>query len=340
VVAASLTPDVETLIERYARRARRVLAPVSEADRPTSIDYVTVSASSRLSALVRLLDELDPGSALVFVRDESSEERVRELLRSLGYSRTDSAIRAARVAEPGTELVVLYDLPASREELREALGAEPRRVVALVQPRQLASLRALAAEGSVNPIALQGAADRARERDAAARAELRAVLATGEFGRELLALEPLLEEYDGIEVAAAALRLLERERSAKPAPAAEPRTPVSKMVRLFVNVGSRDQIRPGDLMGAITKQAGITSADIGKIDVRESHSLVEVAPGAAVTVVDKLTGTSIRGRRAVARIDTERPPRAGARNTADRGGDRFRRDSKPSRSTGRRPDRE
>src|SRR6185369_5092492 len=92
-------------------------------------------------------------------------------------------------------------------------GAEPRRVVALVQPRQLASLRVLAAQGAVRALALPGAVDLARDRDSAMRGELREVLAAGEFGRELLALEPLLEEYDGIEMAAAALRLLERERS-------------------------------------------------------------------------------------------------------------------------------
>jgi len=351
LVSASLTPDVEALIERYARRARRVLSPLNDADQPTTIDYVSVSPTSRLSALVRLLDALDPASALVFVRDEANEERVRDLLRSLGYSATDSPVRTGRVAQPGTGLVVLYDLPASREELRETVGAEPRRVVALAQPRQLASLRVLAAQGAVKAFALPGAADLARDRDTAMRGELKEVLTTGEFGRELLALEPLLEEYDGIEIAAAALRLLERERSRPVVPTREPKAAsVGTTVRLFVNVGSRDNVRPGDLVGAITNQTGITSADIGKVDVRESHSLVEVASSKATSVVEKLTGTSIRGRRAVARVDTERPPRAGAREPAtrgsggrgagDRGSDRFRRSDQPSRSSSRRRDRE
>ena len=55
---------------------------------------------------------------------------------------------------------------------------------------------------------------RARDRDTRMRAELRALLAQGQFGRELLALEPLLDEFDGIEIAAAALQLLEQERAA------------------------------------------------------------------------------------------------------------------------------
>ena len=345
VVSGAVTPGVEELIERYARRARRVTAPLNEADQPTPIDYVSVSAHSRLAALLRVLDELDPNSALVFVRTEASEASVRELLQSLGYSRADSTVRAGRVAHAGTEVVILYDLPASREELRETLGGETRRVVALAQPRQLTSLRVLAAQGVVTPLTLPGPAGRARDRDAAMRAELGDVLATGSFGRELLALEPLLEEYDGIEIAAAVLRVLERERlarSARPAaPSPEPRGAALSMVRLFVNVGSRDNVRAGDLVGAITNQAGITSAEVGKIDVRESHSLVEVSSAAAAKVVDTLTGTSIRGRRAVARIDTERPPRSGGRGP-ERSSDRFRRPGgdKSPRGTTRRRDRE
>jgi hypothetical protein len=61
------------------------------------------------------------------------------------------------------------------------------------------------------------------------REELRAVLAQGVPPREVISLEPLLREFDATELAAAALRLLERERAqrraaeANPAPPAKPR---------------------------------------------------------------------------------------------------------------------
>jgi ATP-dependent RNA helicase DeaD len=82
------------------------------------------------------------------------------------------------------------------------------------------------------------------------------------------------------------------------------------MVRLFITVGSRDNVRPGDLVGAITNSAGITGSEVGKVDVRESHSTVEVAQAVADVVVEKLTGTMIKGRRAIARVDKERPRRS------------------------------
>lgn len=333
VVTAEVSPAVEELLERYARRARRVVAPTNSADQPLPIEFVTTSAESRLGTLRRTLDAIDPASAVVFVRDRDSDVRVRDLLQSLGYSNDDAPIRAGLTAAPGTELVVLFDVPASREELREAAGAA-KRVIALIQPRQLTSLRSLAAGGSVKPFTLADSGARARDRDARVRAELRELLEQGHFGRELIALEPLLEDYDGIEIAAAALQLGERERAnmvvatsavSSPAISAPREKNAGPMVRLFVNVGARDNARAGDLVGAITNQGGVTSDDVGKVEVRESHSIVEVSAGVADGVIERVTGTTIRGRRAILRRDEQRAPREGDRGP--RGGDRGERDA-------------
>jgi len=160
IVTAELTPAVEELLERYARRARRVSAPIAETDQPTSVDYVTVSARSRLASLRRLVDEIDPPSALVFVREGTSRIEVTDLLAALGYSGDASSIRAGLAAAPGTDTVILFDLPASREELREAAGSA-KRTIALIQPRQLNSLRGLAAGGALKPITLAESGDEA-----------------------------------------------------------------------------------------------------------------------------------------------------------------------------------
>ena len=335
VVANEITPAVEALIERYARRARRVAPATETADTAVPIQYVTTSSASRLPSLRRVLDDLDPANGIVYVRTDDSENDVRQLLRALGYrdsqSPEDAGVRVARAAGPGElDLVILYDIPASREELREAVGAQPRRVLALAPPRLLASLRVLAGGVPVTPFTLAEAGIRARGREEIVRAELRDTLASGAFARELLTLEPLLDSYDGIEIAAATLRLLEQarfERDAARARAAESRAHgaapagTAAMTRIFVNVGAMDNARPGDLVGAITNEAGITSAQVGKVDIRENHALVEVASDVAEQVVAKLTGSTVRGRRVVARIDQERGPRGGGRGRsgAERG---------------------
>src|SRR6266568_4510999 len=71
VVARKSSQEVENFVERYARRARRMGPPDTEAPPIPSdyelpiIRYVTVAGSARASALRKLLDELDPPSALI-----------------------------------------------------------------------------------------------------------------------------------------------------------------------------------------------------------------------------------------------------------------------------------
>ena len=48
------------------------------------------------------------------------------------------------------------------------------------------------------------------------------------------------------------------------------------MVRLWLNLGNRNGVRPGDIVGAIAGEAGIPGKAIGEIDIRSSYSLVDV----------------------------------------------------------------
>ncbi len=347
IIASRQTPAVEQLIERYARRARRV-TDTAIAIEATPIRYVSSSAWGQLPALQRVLDELDPEVAAVFTRSDSTERDLRALLDSLGYIGEDSGVRITRggpVIEADT--VILLDIP-TREELRAVMGGATPTVVAIIQPRQVETLRVLAGGAPVTPLHASGAAVRARKRVTAMRSQLRDVLASGIPAHELLALEPLLEEYDGVEVAAAALRLLEREREqarevSRPMPASAAATttaPTSGWTRIFVGAGTRDRVGPGDLVGAIIGEASVTRESIGKIELRENHSLVEIASGDAERVAGALTGTTLRGRRLVARVDKGREAMSrGERGARGFRGERGGRGDQGSRERGERTER-
>ena len=192
-------------------------------------------------------------------------------------------------------------MPATHEELREAVAGAARRI-ALIQPRQLESLRALSLNGALKPHRLPEASAASRARDASVLKQLRALLESGAASRELLSLEPLLDDYDGAEVAAAALKLLEQERQAERARAAaqeraapSERPPAQRLAKRRAgrwsacsSASARAKAsRPADLIGMITSKAGVAGSDVGRIEIRESHSTIEVASELADQIIDR-----------------------------------------------------
>ena len=136
-------------------------------------------------------------------------------------------------------------------------------------------------------------------------------------------------------MAAAALSLLRARAAAAPAapaqaPAATTPAGTAPFTKLFVSLGSKDGVKPGDLVGAITGEAGIGGEQIGRIEIRETFSRVEVGRDVADRVIAALNGTTVRGR--AGRVDLDRSERGG-------GGGRGRPTRGPGggRSGGRRP---
>jgi ATP-independent RNA helicase DbpA len=61
--------------------------------------------------------------------------------------------------------------------------------------------------------------------------------------------------------------------------------------------GRKEKIRPGDILGALTGEAGFTAAQIGKINVTDFHSYVAVERGIAQEAVRRLSAGKLKGRK-------------------------------------------
>lgn len=80
------------------------------------------------------------------------------------------------------------------------------------------------------------------------------------------------------------------------------------MVRVWIGVGRAAGVRPSDLVGAITNEAGVSAREIGAIEIEDRFSLVEVSDHIAEAAVQALRSTTLRGQRVVVRKD--QPKRA------------------------------
>jgi ATP-dependent RNA helicase DeaD len=81
------------------------------------------------------------------------------------------------------------------------------------------------------------------------------------------------------------------------------RRDLGDVTRVYIALGKKAGVRPGDLVGAIANEAGLDSRDIGAIEIADRFSLVEVPDAAAEDVITALRATTIRGKRVMARRD-------------------------------------
>ncbi len=74
------------------------------------------------------------------------------------------------------------------------------------------------------------------------------------------------------------------------------RAPPAPMTTLRIDAGRTDKLRPGDIVGAITGDAGLPGNAVGKIDVFATRSYVAIARGQADKALARLQAGKIKGR--------------------------------------------
>ncbi|TAH64208.1 MAG: DEAD/DEAH box helicase [Anaerolineaceae bacterium] len=68
------------------------------------------------------------------------------------------------------------------------------------------------------------------------------------------------------------------------------------MVRLFINLGKKQRIKPGDILGAIAGETGMPGKLIGTIDMYDKYTFVEVPREYASDVIQTMKSAKIKGK--------------------------------------------
>jgi ATP-dependent RNA helicase DeaD len=267
-------PALEDLLERHARRPHVVGdLPLGDDARPlppvAAARYAVAPRARRGAAVGELLDALN-------------RPRVAQW-------------RAGDISAAPADAILCLDLPTRAELAQIARRGEP---VLLLASAQLPYARTIAAP--LTALTLPAARDRAATAAEALRARVAARLEAGGLEPELGLLEPLLQRYDAAEVAAALLALDREPRASGD----EPKL-AADWVKVFVNVGRKDRASAKDFVGALTREVGLARTDIGRVELRDAFSLLEIAPHVADKAIAGLTRSTIRGRRPDAHRDRD-----------------------------------
>ena len=331
--------------------------------RVRQVAYV-VARAHKATALQRVLDIESPASALVFCRTRIEVDTLVETLNAHGYraeaihggmqqrqrETVMNRFRAAKadlliatdVAARGLDIQQLshvfnYDVPSSPEVYVHRIGRTGRAgregtAITLAEPREHRLLKSIEriTKQKIDIEAVPTVADLRAKRLELTRAAVHERLVAGDFDDVRVVVEALAQEFDIVDIAAAAVKAahlatvgdgdedrdlptpaVPREERFR-GPAAGPRTPRPRprddgrsTARIFIGAGRQAGIRPADLVGAITNEAGIQSRDLGAIEITDRFSLVELPEDMIDQVVEAMRKASLRGQRVSVRRDRD-----------------------------------
>jgi hypothetical protein len=294
------------LAERYAWKAP-VCGPPSGSETAGPVRTVAVSWERRPASVAELVELLDPADLVIWTAD-------RGLHPALGAALAGVAPQARIVCQSvdtDGAMVIAADLPDAATLNALVAAGE---LVLLVPPGADSWLAGAAAPR--RPILLPGiiedTATVARQR----RAAIARTIQEDDPAEAALVLAPLFERHEAPAVAAALYALWTR-REATPQPAAAP-TGAGGTEKIWIGIGKRDEVGVNELVAFLTRELAVTRATIGKIEVREGFSLVEVPREDAARIAEAIGGRTLRRRRLVARVDRGAPA-AGSRPGRGRG---------------------
>lgn len=71
----------------------------------------------------------------------------------------------------------------------------------------------------------------------------------------------------------------------------------NEITKIYLNVGKKKKIRPGDIVGGILSISGISAENIGIIDVRDNFTYVDILDGKGELVINALKDITIKGKK-------------------------------------------
>lgn len=297
--------------------------------------YYEVNPRKKNEVLSRLLDMYDPSLSLVFCNTKRKVDELVADLKGRGYfaeglhgdmkqsqrdrvmngfrnGRTDILV-ATDVAARGidvddVEAVFNYDVPQDDEYYVHRIGRTGRagregRAFTLVVGKEIYKLKDIQryCKTKIRRQPIPSVNDVAAIKVEKLLEQAGELIATDGLGRMMDLLEEYLagSDYSATEMAAALLAMQLGETSTQTLPkeefgdtGAEP-----GMVRMFMNIGKKDRVRIGDILGAVAGESGMEGALVGTIDMYDNFSFVEVPQEYAAAVLEAMNHSKIKGRR-------------------------------------------
>lgn len=272
--SATFPKDIEAISKRCQKKPQMISVETTEINAAITQVFFEVSSNhEKLDALLKLLTEYKPKSSIIFCNTKQTCNEVLEFLQDqhissvalhgdLEQKQRDQVL--VRFANRSVSVLIATDVAAR--------GLDIKQLDAVIN------------------------FDLARDSEV----HVHRVGRTGRAGETGIALN-LISPQD-----LAALNRLENfaniQIELRPLPTSKPIVDLEpEMVTLNIDGGKKDKLRAGDILGALTKDAGIDGNKIGKIDIFDFAAYVAVERSVAQQALKQLQTKPLKGRQFRAR---------------------------------------
>lgn len=295
--------------------------------------YFEVRSSHKDEVLSRILDIYNPELSIIFCNTKKKVEEVANELQGRGYFAeglhgdlkqqqrdrvmgnfrngrteilvaTDVAARGLDVK--GVDLVINYDLPQDDEYYVHRIGRTGRAgkdglALSFVSGREIYKLKEIQryCHTRIKLKPVPSLNDVTNSRVDNLFEDLSGIIENEDLSKMAEMIEKKVndEDYTSLDVAAAFLKLYLSSKESSVEEDDEFSGNESGMVRLFINIGKKDRVRPGDILGAIAGESGISGKLVGEIQMYDKYTFVEVPEENGKDVLLAMKNAKIRGKK-------------------------------------------
>ena len=331
--SATMPHAIAQIAQKFQKDPKMVQVVKKELTVPKVTQYYyEVKPRNKVEVMCRLLDLYSPKLSVAFCNTKKQVDELVQALQGRGYFAeglhgdlkqeqrdrvmgsfrngateilvaTDVAARGIDVDD--VEAVFNYDIPQDDEYYVHRIGRTGRAgkkgvAITFIEPREYRQLKLIERLAKTKLVRKQlpSSADILERQREIIKTRLLKTLENNNFADYHTIVSDLTVDYDLIDVAAAALKLSVegfKEKEEEPISKIENTGGAPGMVRLFMNIGRSQKIRPEDIVRAFASEADIPGNIIGVINIYDRFTFVEVPEDVAERVLSVMHKNTVKG---------------------------------------------
>ncbi|MPM43309.1 DEAD-box ATP-dependent RNA helicase CshA [bioreactor metagenome] len=329
--SATMPIAISNLARKYMNDPHTITISKEQLTVPL-IDQFYYETREKLEGLCRVIDIETAGKLIIFCRTKKGVDELVASLQARGYmadglhgdlsqAQRDRVMKKFRdgkleiliatdVAARGLDIedithVINYDIPQDPESYVHRIGRTGRAgkkgvAFTFIEPREYRQLKLIEKQVKTRIIRKQlpSAADILDRQRETIKNRLMQTIEQNKFSDYHTIVADLMVDYDVLDIAAASLKLYQegfKEKTDEQGQSFTNNGSQPGMVRLFINAGRAQKIRPEDIVRTIASEADIPGNIIGVINIYDKFTFVEVPEDVAERVLSVMHKNSIKG---------------------------------------------